>query len=118
MKGPKRLTKKIHASRSAAADLGHGLACGYARGSGTGLAVAGPGSLPGPQRGSDAAATRGGSGGTSSQVCGRADAGPAAVAGSGPGQGVTVSGCAGQAAWSSSVMATATVTVTPSGVPA
>ena len=49
-----RLTKKIHASRSAAADLGHALACGYARGSGTGLAVAGPGSLPGPQRGSDA----------------------------------------------------------------
>ena len=42
------LTKKIHASRSAAADLGHALACGYARGSGTGLAVAGPGSLPGP----------------------------------------------------------------------
>ena len=48
------LTKKIHASRSAAADLGHALACGYARGSGTGLAVAGPGSLPGPRRGSDA----------------------------------------------------------------
>ena len=48
------LTKKIHASRSAAADLGHALACGYARGSGTGLAVAGPGSLPGPQCGSDA----------------------------------------------------------------
>jgi hypothetical protein len=35
------LTKEIHASRSAAADLGHALACGYARGSGTGLAVAG-----------------------------------------------------------------------------
>ena len=48
------LTKKIHAGRSAAADLGHALACGYARGSGAGLAVAGPGSLPGPRRGSDA----------------------------------------------------------------
>jgi hypothetical protein len=35
------LTKEIHASRSAAADLGHALACGYARGSGIGLAVAG-----------------------------------------------------------------------------
>ncbi len=42
------LTKKIHSSRSAAADLGHALACGYARGSGAGLAVAGPGSLPAP----------------------------------------------------------------------
>ena len=48
---PQPLTKRIHASRSAAADLGHALACGYARGSGAGLAVAGPGSLPGPQRG-------------------------------------------------------------------
>jgi len=34
------LTKKIHASRSAAADLSHALACGYARGSDAGLAVA------------------------------------------------------------------------------
>ena len=49
----RRLTKKIRASRSAAADLGHALACGYARGSDVGLPVAGPGSLPGPQRGSD-----------------------------------------------------------------
>ncbi len=58
-----------------------------------------------------AAATPARSGGMSShvgQACGRADAGPAAVAGSGPGQGVTVSGCAGQAACSSSVMATVT----------
>ena len=47
-----RLTKKIHASRSAAADLGHALACDYARGGGAGLAAAGLGSLPGPQRGS------------------------------------------------------------------
>ena len=48
--------------------------------------------------------------GMSSRVCGRADADPAAVGGSGPGQGVTVSGCAGQAACccSSSVMATVT----------
>jgi hypothetical protein len=37
------LTKKIHASRSAAADLIHELACGYARGSDAGLAVTGPG---------------------------------------------------------------------------
>ena len=49
-----RLTKKIHASRSAAADLSHALACGYARGSGGGLAVAGPGILPAPRRGSHA----------------------------------------------------------------
>ncbi len=48
------LTKKIHASRSAAADLNYAVACGYARGSGAGLAVAGPGNLPDPQRGSDA----------------------------------------------------------------
>ena len=47
------LTKKIDASRSAAADLSQAVACGYARGNGAGLAVAGPGSLPGPQRGSD-----------------------------------------------------------------
>jgi hypothetical protein len=37
------LTKKIHAIRSAAADLIHELACGYARGSDAGLAVTGPG---------------------------------------------------------------------------
>jgi hypothetical protein len=48
------LTKKIHASRSAAADLIHAVACGYARGSGAGQAVAGPGSLPGPRHGSGA----------------------------------------------------------------
>jgi len=30
------------------------VACGYARGSGAELVAAGPGSLPGPQRGSDA----------------------------------------------------------------
>jgi hypothetical protein len=41
------LTKKIHVSRSAAADLIHELACGYARGSDAGLAVTGPGFLPG-----------------------------------------------------------------------
>jgi hypothetical protein len=35
------LTKKIHASRSAAANLIHALACGYARGSDAGLGVAG-----------------------------------------------------------------------------
>ena len=49
----KILTKKIHASRSAAANLIHALACGYARGGDAGLAVAGPGILPGPQRVSD-----------------------------------------------------------------
>jgi hypothetical protein len=48
------LTKKIHAGRGAAADLSHAVACGYARGSGAGPAVAGPGNLPRPQRGSDA----------------------------------------------------------------
>jgi len=48
------LTKKIHASRSAAADLIHALACGYARGGDAGLAVTGSGFLPGPQRGSGA----------------------------------------------------------------
>jgi hypothetical protein len=48
------LTKKIHVSRSAAADLIHELACGYARGSDAGRAVAGPGFLPGQQRGSGA----------------------------------------------------------------
>jgi hypothetical protein len=48
------LTKKIHVSRSAAADLIHELACGYACGSDAGLAVTGPGFLPGPQRGSGA----------------------------------------------------------------
>jgi hypothetical protein len=48
------LTKKIHASCGAAADLSHAVACGYARGSGAELVAAGPGSLPGPQRGSDA----------------------------------------------------------------
>jgi hypothetical protein len=74
------------------------------RGSGAGVAVAGPEACV--TRG--AAAARAGSGGTSSEVCGRADRDPAAVAGSGPGQGVAVSGCAGQAACSSSVMATVT----------
>ena len=39
---------------------------------------------------------------------GHADADPVAFAGPGPGQGVTVSGCAGQAACSSPVMATVT----------
>jgi hypothetical protein len=34
-------TKKIHASRSAAANLIHALACGYARGGDAGLGVAG-----------------------------------------------------------------------------
>jgi len=54
------------------------------------------------------AAALAGPGGRSPQVCGHADGGPAAVAGSGPGQRVTVSGCAGQAACSSAVMATVT----------
>jgi hypothetical protein len=41
------LTKNIHVSRSAAADLIHELACAYARGSDAGLAVTRPGFLPG-----------------------------------------------------------------------